>query len=129
MNACEFGELETHVRASALYRVIEGMETACLGATTRSSIAARVREARDHFASLADAGRVRFIAIVLAAAAGGHFALLRWVPAQVAPAAPRGVWLLFAASATFVALCADRLRVSWKSSAVRRLWRATVRTE
>lgn len=118
----EFDAVAACVRTSALFRAADSIATACLIAADRSAVAARVRDARARFASLPGDGRLRAVAICVATAAAGHLLLLLLVPARIAPGTPKALWLLVAAAALFVAVCARGLAASWETSAVCRLF-------
>jgi len=121
----EFDKLTADIRASVLVRASDAIAMSALEAADHSAAAARVRAVRHRFASVAPATRLRATAIAAAAAALGHVVLVTFVPAQVAPAMPKTLWLIVGAAAMVVAVFADRLLASWDTSATRRLWRAT----
>ena len=110
------------VRTSVLFRAADAIASAVHTSANRSACAARVRDARARFAALTSAGRLQTVAIVAATGAVGHLLLLLLVPAQIAPATPKALWMLVAAAALVVALCARRLAASWATSVVCRLF-------
>jgi hypothetical protein len=120
----EFDAVAACVRTSALFRAADSIATACLTAADRSAVAARVRDARARFASLPGDGRLRADAICVAMAAAGHLLLLLLVPARIAPGTPKMLWMVVAATATIVALCAQALAASWETSVLRSVFRS-----
>lgn len=116
----DFDRVSACVRASALFRAVEAIATACERAADASAVAARVRRARARFAALSGAERVRTIAMFMGTAAAGHLVLLTTVPAHIAPATPKGLWIGVAVASAIAALFARPLAASWETSAVRR---------
>jgi len=75
---------------------------------------------RERFDSLDPARRVRAAAIVVSVASAGHLVLLRIVPSQLAPALPKALWLLVAATAAVAAVWPHSVIAAWQTSALRR---------
>jgi hypothetical protein len=127
--AADFAALEAEIRRSILVRAIDALGEAWRSAWSDSSTAARIDRWRVRFSSLPRAVRVRAFALAAASTTGAYLLILGAVPAQVAPAVPRAVWLLVLASALVVAGAADRLAANWDASVVRRLWCVLTRAD
>jgi hypothetical protein len=123
MNERDFVRLEAQLQESWLIRGADRIADACVHAGDRSRSARLIRGVRERFLALPVDQRVRAAAAFVAAAATGHLLILRLVPAHVAPALPRLLWVLVAATALIVAVLADRLTEAWNSSLVCRVWR------
>lgn len=116
----DFPAAEAAIRGSIIAGSIDAAARYWLAAFSESVVHRRAADLRGRYREASRAGRLRGGAVVVAAGAIGHLALVRLVPAQVAPATPPGVWMLVGAAGVFVALCAKRLAISWESSRLRR---------
>ena len=117
----EFDAVAASVRRSVMFRAADAIAAAFLSAADRSGVALRIRNAWAQCASLTSDARLQAVAIFVAAAAAGHWLLLFLIPAQVAPATPKALWLIIAGTASIVALCARPLAADWETSILRKV--------
>lgn len=117
----DFEAVAAAVQASAMFRAADRISSAALTVWDRSRIARSIRGASVQFERLGHAERVRAIAIIAVTASVGHLVLLSVVPPQVAPAAPRLLWIAAAVAVAVVAMFPRATVVSWRTSIVRRL--------
>jgi hypothetical protein len=118
----EFRRLETHIHGSVLFRRFDDLAAAAVAAAAYARVTRRLREVRERFAARSATERVRAVAVFVATAAFGHLLLLAVVPAHIAPATPKTLWIVLGAAAMFTAVCADRFVAAWPSSRVRAWW-------
>jgi len=115
----DFPRFDAHLRGSVLFRVLDALGTRAIAAAASASTTHRLRMACDRFARLPPVDRLRAAACFGAIASVAHLALLRLVPAHIAPTVPKPLWVLVAATAVFAAVFAERLVASWPSSRLR----------
>jgi len=124
MNHRAFARLESHLQESVLVRGVDAIATASLHAVNRSTTVDWMRKAWARVVSVPVESQVRAASVFAATAAVGHLLLLGLVPAHIAPALPRALWVTTAASALIVAAASAQATTAWTSSAVRGLWAA-----
>src|SRR5262245_43840633 len=125
MNDRDFARLQSLLQESRLIRGVDTIATASLHAVNRSTSAEWMRRTWARVVSGPVESQVRATSVFVATATIGHVLLLRLVPAHIAPALPRALWVTIAASALIVAAASAPVTTAWASSAVRGLW-ATV---
>jgi len=124
MNDRDFTRLESLLQESRLVRGVDAFATASLHAVNRSTTVEWVRRTWARVVSVPVESQVRAGSVFVATAAIGHLLLLRLVPAHIAPAFPRALWVTMAANALIVAAASAAVTAAWRSSAVRGLWAA-----
>ncbi len=117
----DFARLDSHLQSSWLIRGADALATTAAAAASGSTTAQWFRSARDRFHSTAVESRVRAVGVFLTTATIGHLLLLRFVPAHIAPALPKALWVLVAVSALVIAIAAKSVAHAWRPSLVARL--------
>ncbi len=125
MTSRDYPNLVEVGRRSLMYRAAEGARLAIHAAIHDSAALAAARTTWERHAAWPATARLRAAGVVATIAAGGHLALLRFVPPQIAPGIPKAWWVLVAALGGGVALGARPLAGGWDESILGRAvrWR------